>query len=308
MLRKGLAALMMGVICAGSAMAEDSAARRPSPAPAGLMGWLKSKTSGIGSTSAKSALRNNGKSRPTSKPMNGGIERAVVRDAERQAITVRQTSGFLQNQASSEPNVQAAEGPLQPVPVQQAPVLPNISTTTGPQYFSAVPAGMSNPVPVYPSNNWQAYEAPKPVHMVSQGPYSYVGNPASPASPAYAGAAPMQRQANGMYSATSGTYAQTTGSYPQTGAALYPAPIPGIPHQVGGIAIENPAFHPHEMLHQHRYKAMYPPYYYKVNGGWMVTPFGVWSHEDWKLQGTQVDVKYKSHISPFTLFHPPVHR
>jgi hypothetical protein len=98
------------------------------------------------------------------------------------------------------------------------------------------------------------------------------------------------------------------GMYPQTGAALYPAPRPGIPHQVGGIAIENQAFHPHEMLYAHKYKAMYPPYYYKVNGGWMVTPFGVWSHEDWKLQGTTVDVKYKSHISPFTLFKPPVIR
>ena len=101
---------------------------------------------------------------------------------------------------------------------------------------------------------------------------------------------------------------QTGGMYPQTGASLYPAPHPGIPHQVGGIAIENPAFHPHEMLYAHQYKAMYPPYYYKVNGGWMVTPFGVWSHEDWKLQGTTVDVKYKSHISPFTHFKPPVIR
>jgi len=42
--------------------------------------------------------------------------------------------------------------------------------------------------------------------------------------------------------------------------------------------------------------------------GWMVTPFGVWSKEDWKLQGTQVDVKYHSSISPFTLFKPPVIR
>ena len=97
------------------------------------------------------------------------------------------------------------------------------------------------------------------------------------------------------------------GMYPQTGSALYPCPVPGIPHQIGGAQIMNQAFHPHEMLYAHEYHAMYPPYYYKVNGGFMVTPFGVWSHEDWKLQGTQVDVKYKSHISPFSMFHPPNH-
>lgn len=299
MLRKGLVALMMGVICAGSAVAEDSVARRPNPAPAGLIGWLKNKTAAIrpASTSSKSVGRNTGKSRPSTKPTTGGIERAVVRDAERQAIVVRQTSGFSQDQAPADTKVKPAEMPLQPVPgvpVQLAPVLPNISTSTGPQYFSATPAGMSNPVPVYPSNNWQTYQPPMPVHMVSQGQYWYPGNPNSPAGPAYVGSSPMSMQTSGMY--------------PQTGASLYPAPVPGIPQQIGGIAIENPAFHPHEMLHQHRYKAMYPPYYYKVNGGWMVTPFGVWSHEDWRLQGTQVDVKYKSHISPFTLFVPPVVR
>jgi hypothetical protein len=96
--------------------------------------------------------------------------------------------------------------------------------------------------------------------------------------------------------------------YPQTGAALYPAPLPGIPHQVGGTSIANPAFQPHEMLYPHQYKAMYGPYYYQVHGGWMVTPFGVWSQENWKLKGTEVDVKYKSHISPFSFFAPPAIR
>lgn len=91
-------------------------------------------------------------------------------------------------------------------------------------------------------------------------------------------------------------------------AALYPAPRGGIPPQVGGTAIVNQAFHPHEMLYPHQYKAMYGPYYYKVHGKWIVTPFGVWSHENWKLQGTQVEVKYKSHISKFAKFFPPVIR
>lgn len=96
--------------------------------------------------------------------------------------------------------------------------------------------------------------------------------------------------------------------YPQTGAALYPAPLPGIPHQVGGTVIMNPALQPHEMLYPHQYKALYGPYYYEVQGGWMVTPFGVWSQENWKLKGTEVDVKYKSHISPFSFFAPPAVR
>lgn len=92
------------------------------------------------------------------------------------------------------------------------------------------------------------------------------------------------------------------------GAPLYPAPKPGIPPYVGATLIPNPALHPHELTYPHQYRALYGPYYYKVNGHWVVTPFGVWSRENWKLQGTQVDVKYKSHISPFALFKPPVIR
>jgi len=263
------------------------------------------------------------------------VERAVVRDAERQAVQVRQTAAqpddaapaavaspdlpllslesaatptvaVINSPASAVPSVPAddfvsqAESALQPVPIQQAPVLPNTQTVAGPQYFSATPAGMSNPVPVHPSQNWQQYQGPKPVHMSSQGQYWNASHYAA-TGPVYQGAAPMSVQ-NGMYPQNG------SGMYPQTGAALYPAPRPGIPQQVGGIAIENQAFHPHEMLHEHRYRALYPPYYYKVNGGWMVTPFGVWSKEDWKLQGTQVDVKYHSSISPFTMFKPPVIR
>lgn len=96
--------------------------------------------------------------------------------------------------------------------------------------------------------------------------------------------------------------------YPQTGAALYPAPIPGIPHQVGGTVIMNPALQPHEMLYGHEYRALYPPYYYQVNGEWLVTPFGVWSQEHWKLKGTEVNVRYRTSISPFSFFTPPALR
>lgn len=96
--------------------------------------------------------------------------------------------------------------------------------------------------------------------------------------------------------------------YPQTGAALYPAPLPGIPHQVGGTVIMNPALQPHEMLYGHQYRALYPPYYYQVNGEWLVTPFGVWSQEHWKLKGTEVNVRYRTSISPFSFFTPPALR
>ena len=95
------------------------------------------------------------------------------------------------------------------------------------------------------------------------------------------------------------------GEYPTTSAGLYSSPRPNIPYQMGMTAITNQAFHPHEFLYAHEYKAIYPPYYYKVKGHWMVTPFGVWSQENWKPMGTEVNVKYRSRISPFSGFIPP---
>ncbi len=303
MLRKGLVALMMGVICAGSAVAADSAATKPNPAPTGLVSWLKGKKSGSPSASqiSKSAQPNG--TRSTSKPKPGGVERAVVKDAERQAVQVRQTSGSPQDsKADTASTPVPPQSALQPVPVENAPVLPNISSVAGPQYFSTTPAGSSNVIPVHPGGNWQKYQAPMQIQNVSQGVYSYPASSMNAAGPAYTGGGMMTPQPQGGYYPMS-----SGGMYPQTGAALYPAPVPGIPSQIGGAAIMNQAFHPHEMLYPHEYHATYPPYYYKVNGGFMLTPFGVWSHENWKLQGTQVDVKYKSHISPFTLFHVPNH-
>lgn len=306
MLRKGLVALMMGVICAGSAVAADSAARKPNPAPSGgLVGWLKSKTSGQHATTSRPTKQNGMRSTATN--ASSGVKHAVVQDAELQAVKVRQTSGSPQdhNEAlrpSAVPEI-PTEFELRPIPVEQAPVLPNISTVSGPQYFSATPAGSSNVIPVYPGASWQTYQAPMPIRTVSQGQYTYPASASTPVGP--------QRTGNGMMTPqpTGGYYPMSSqGQYPQTGAALYPAPVPGIPQQIGGAAVVNPAFHPHEMLYPHQYHAMYPPYYYKVNGGFAVTPFGVWSQEHWKLEGTKVDVKYKSHISPFTLFQPPYHR
>ena len=289
MLRKGLVALMMGVICAGSAVAADSAARKPNPAPTGLVGWLKGKTTGGSSASGSSKPAHPTAARSNSKSKQGGIVRAVIEDAERQAVTVRQTSGSPQDSnADAAPAFVEPQNALQPVPVENAPVLPNISSVAGPQYFSATPTGSSNVIPVHPGGNWQKYQAPMQIQNVSQGVYTYPAGAMSPAGPAYTGSGMMTPQPQGGYYPMS-----SGGTYPQPGAALYPAPVPGIPAQICGAAIMNQAFHPHEMLYPHEYHAMYPPYYYKVHGGFMVTPFGVWSHENWKLQGTQVDVKYK---------------
>lgn len=88
--------------------------------------------------------------------------------------------------------------------------------------------------------------------------------------------------------------------YPQINAPLYPSPQPNTPTYAGGTMITNQAFSPHEMLYPHTYKAMYGPYYYKVRGSWICTPWGVRSHDRWELQGTEVTVKYRSHDKPFS--------
>lgn len=93
--------------------------------------------------------------------------------------------------------------------------------------------------------------------------------------------------------------------YPYLNAPLNTTPVPNVPYQVGSSMITNQAFAPQEMLYAHKYRAMYPPYYYKVRGHWMVTPWGVWSNDHWELQGTEVKVNYRSNYSPFSLFTPP---
>jgi hypothetical protein len=99
-----------------------------------------------------------------------------------------------------------------------------------------------------------------------------------------------------------------TPGYPYLNAPMYPVPRPDIPYQVGGAVITNQALSPHEMLYPHTYQAMYPPYYYKVRGGWIVTPHGVQSHETWVLKGTEVKVKYRTRRKMFSGFKPPIIR
>jgi hypothetical protein len=97
--------------------------------------------------------------------------------------------------------------------------------------------------------------------------------------------------------------------YVRLGAPLYPTPRPNIPIWTGSTVITNQAFAPHEMLYPHTYKAIYPPFYHRVKGGWVLTPLGVRSHEKWQLQGTQVQVKYRSSYPGLlsgAYWHPPV--
>ncbi|HWL09802.1 MAG TPA: hypothetical protein VNQ76_15450 [Planctomicrobium sp.] len=104
--------------------------------------------------------------------------------------------------------------------------------------------------------------------------------------------------------ATPGVY-PPGGQYPQLHAPLYPSPVQNPSTWQSGTIITNQAFAPHEMLYPHTYRAMYPPFYHKVSGGWFWTPFGFRQHENWKLQGTEVTVKYRSHYPVFGGFHPP---
>ncbi|AMV21825.1 hypothetical protein [Planctomyces sp. SH-PL14] len=97
------------------------------------------------------------------------------------------------------------------------------------------------------------------------------------------------------------------GQYPQLNAPLYPSPVQYTPPWNGGAIYTNQALAPHEYLYPHQYKAMYPPFYHKVHGGWIVTPWGVRQHEKWKLEGTMVKVNYLSHRAPFSFFIPPRH-
>jgi len=87
----------------------------------------------------------------------------------------------------------------------------------------------------------------------------------------------------------------TQPGYPYLNAPLYPVPRPDIPIQMGSTLITNQAFHPQEMLYPHDYTAMYPPFYYRSKGNWILTPWGVRTDERWELQGTKVKVKYRSH-------------
>ncbi|MEZ6133066.1 MAG: hypothetical protein R3C59_30720 [Planctomycetaceae bacterium] len=215
--------------------------------------------------------------RPDRSSPSGGVTHAVVEDADRQVPEIRQTSAQPPRAI-----LQPAAAAPQPTPVAYAP-----PGSGGPIQFPSGD-GLS-------TEDRSAGQSTSTVGLTEKFPPQgyYI--------------LPFSQHLEHHHHLPNGGY---LGGVPVDGSAgpLYPAPKPGIPQQVGGTAFVHQAFHPHEMLYAHRYKSMYGPYYYKVDGGWMLTPFGVWSKENWKLQGTTVDVKYKSHISPFAMFHRPIVR
>lgn len=113
------------------------------------------------------------------------------------------------------------------------------------------------------------------------------------------------QQAQALADCPPGAASPAYGQYPQLSAPLYPSPVQYTPPYNGGTIITNQAFAPHEMLYPHTYHAMYPPFFYKVNGGWIWTPLGMRQHENWQVQGTEVTVKYRSHYPLFGGYHPP---
>lgn len=100
-------------------------------------------------------------------------------------------------------------------------------------------------------------------------------------------------------------YGINVGQYPQLNAPLYPSPTQNVPQWTGGTIITNQAFAPHELLYPHEFHSMYGPFHYQVKGCWLWTPFGMRQHEKWKLQGTEVRVKYRSSYKLFSGFCPP---
>jgi hypothetical protein len=243
MLRRSLVALLLGVIGAGDGFAGDTPAR--TQAAPGIIGWFRNRSD------SQAPPQSGSKRKSGSVP--GGVERAVVRDAEKQSVVKKTSGGQQDRRATRETTAESAEFPL---------VRPQVAAAAGP-VSQTTPVSSGRVLPV---------------------------------AAGQAGAA----------AATAGAPVNT--GYPQTGASLYPAPRPGIPWQVGGTSVANPALQPHEMLYGHHYRALYGPYYYQVHGHWMVTPFGVWSQEDWRLKGTEVDVRYRTSVSPFSLFVPPALR
>lgn len=106
--------------------------------------------------------------------------------------------------------------------------------------------------------------------------------------------------------------------YPNLDASLYPCPVPTVPYEMGGTVLTNSYLSPHEMLYHHHYRALYPPYYYKVKWQYGVRLTSATNAHGTTvpvlqrtkvmhkvaLQGTQVDVKYSS-WSPLDLFVAP---
>lgn len=136
-------------------------------------------------------------------------------------------------------------------------------------------------------------------------PVAYEVQQANVEAPVNSGAPAATGSAPGSGAPQLNPYGINVGQYPQLNAPLYPSPVQHVPHSTGGTIITNQAFAPHELLYPHEYHSMYGPFHYQVKGCWVWTPFGMRQHEQWKLQGTEVRVKYRSHYKLFSGFCPP---
>lgn len=118
----------------------------------------------------------------------------------------------------------------------------------------------------------------------------HAGEPLQTASPPVDSSFTYGQTQNGMPFDGQGYGYNYSPAYPPIRASLYPCPRPDVPLEVGRTIITNPALAPHEMMYPHRYRALYPPYYYKNKCGITCLPF----IPKPPLKGTEVTVKYSS--------------
>jgi len=202
----------------------------------------------------------------------------------------------------------ALTGPNAPAPLNMGGTLPTPAISGPPLLppsnyapYQSVPASVA-PARVVPTPKRATYSHPQTL----SGPTETFAKPAVLMQNQILQTSGPQSFESANAGAIAGPPAQQPG-YVNLGAPLYPSPRPNVPIQTGSTMITNQAFAPHEFLYPHTYRAIYPPYYHRVKGGWILTPFGVRSHEHWELQGTQVQVKYRSQY-PHLLkggWHPP---
>lgn len=262
--------------------------------------------------------RNSGRQRPT-------FDESQTSAAANRLVTQTDRSDF------ENPFPDDAPRRRRPAAAQDAatPVEPEVATAVEPEITPvAAPPGVANDVATPVSDEPDAYpiEAAAPPADVNAGYYAPQGTvpqydttamqeaqaPANDVS--FANPIPARPTGNVMNGLNGGTPTYQTPPSVIYGApgvarvdgALYPSPHGGIPPYVGQTMITNPAFDPHEMLYAHRYRGLYGPFYHKTCRHWILTPFGICKTEKRVLMGTEVRVNYKSHISPFALFWPPV--
>jgi hypothetical protein len=165
------------------------------------------------------------------------------------------------------------------------------------------------------SDGVQVPAAPQAAEAQAE-PAEVQANQPVPVQPMYNGMNGGSAVINGPRSALP-VYGQPVGPVPVYGgpagyarldAALYPSPRQDIPGYGGSTMITNQAFDPHEMLYAHRYRGIYGPFYHKTYRSWVMTPLGICKSEKRVLVGTEVRVNYRSSISPFALFFPPISR